>query len=392
MIVSGENQISKALGSRCEGSGFFFRTFVLAACVAMTCGVFVAPGDAVAQEVVVEFVDAEELDFGIRLRDPDGKKLVPETLVGVWVDGSDQKTDPKILGKTTVQGDFVLFTPRFPLRRGKSYVVVCAGGKDGGGISTVLDVPAKESKPTTIEAIYPSAERIPENLLRFYVQFSAPMRKGDIYKHIQILKEDGNPVDLPFLEIEQELWSRDSTRLTLLLDPGRIKRGLKPREDMGPILESGRRYSLVIDGKWKDANGKPVGDDVTKQFLAIDEDRVQPNPSKWKVVAPKSDSKQALTVTFVGSLDWSMLFRSISVFDSESKEVAGSISVSEHESVWTFVPEQEWAKGKYSISVDPNLEDAVGNSVGRQFDVDVFKKTEPSAAAANVAVPFSINE
>ena len=63
---------------------------------------------------------------------------------------------------------------------------------------------------------------------------------------------------LPFVELEQELWNRDQTRLTLLFDPGRIKRGVKPNVDMGPVLLEGHRYTLVIDRDLKDANGAPL--------------------------------------------------------------------------------------------------------------------------------------
>jgi len=160
---------------------------------------------------------------------------------------------------------------------------------------------------------------------------------------------------------------------------------------MGPILLSGRKYSLVIDGKWKDANGNPIGDDVVKQFRAIDEDRTQPNPSNWKLTAPKSGSQDPLTIAFESPLDWSMLFRSISVLNPEGKNIAGSISVSDNETVWAFVPEESWSKGKFSISIDPNLEDPTGNSVGRPFDVDVFEKTESPDSGDRRSISFSIN-
>ena len=45
-----------------------------------------------------------------------------------------------------------------------------------------------------------------------------------------------------------------ATRFTLLFDPGRIKRGLKPAQRrVGPVLEEGKSYTLVIDRGWTDA-------------------------------------------------------------------------------------------------------------------------------------------
>ena len=62
----------------------------------------------------------------------------------------------------------------------------------------------------------------------------------------------------PFLELDEELWSPDGTRFTLIFDPGRIKRGLKPREEVGPVLEAGKSYSLVIDRRLARRIGKPA--------------------------------------------------------------------------------------------------------------------------------------
>src|SRR5205809_756454 len=127
-----------------------------------------------------------------------------------------------------------------------------------------VDSPAKYSKqfaipapprsePTKVTAVYPSADTLPDNQLRFYLHFSAPMSRGEAYSRVKLLKEDGQPVSFPFLELDEELWDKSGKRLTLLFHPGRVKRGLKPREEFGPIMESGHKYTLVIDKGWLDA-------------------------------------------------------------------------------------------------------------------------------------------
>ncbi len=73
--------------------------------------------------------------------------------------------------------------------------------------------------------IYPTSSELPENLLKFYIHFSQPMSRGQAYRHIKLLKADGKAVDGAYLEIGEELWDASSTRFTLLLEPGRIKRG-----------------------------------------------------------------------------------------------------------------------------------------------------------------------
>jgi hypothetical protein len=47
-------------------------------------------------------------------------------------------------------------------------------------------------------------------------------------------------------------------RLTLFIDPGRIKRGVLPLEEVGPALEEGKRYTLMIDRDLKDGTGNPL--------------------------------------------------------------------------------------------------------------------------------------
>jgi hypothetical protein len=71
---------------------------------------------------------------------------------------------------------------------------------------------------------------------------------------------------LPFLEIDEELWDDSMTRLTLFIEPGRIKRGVKPLEDIGPALEEGKSYTLVIDAAWQDGHGRSLKESFRKQF------------------------------------------------------------------------------------------------------------------------------
>ena len=61
--------------------------------------------------------------------------------------------------------------------------------------------------------------------------FDAPMSRGEAYRHIHLVDaKTGREVEAPFLELGEELWDGDFRRFTLLCDPGRVKRGLKPRE------------------------------------------------------------------------------------------------------------------------------------------------------------------
>ena len=82
--------------------------------------------------------------------------------------------------------------------------------------------------------IYPSTDVLPANLLKFYLQFSRPMRETDaIFDHIRIIDDQGNVIEDPWRRAP--LWSNDGTRLTLLIHPGRIKTGVNLNLDLGPL-------------------------------------------------------------------------------------------------------------------------------------------------------------
>ncbi len=308
-----------------------------------------------------------------------GNVAHPEsTVLKVWLRPANIDVDPPMMGAMQRVDGGLVFKPRFPLRPNTEFIVAVQQNASLKPFHLKVSTPATEQPTTTINAVFPSSSVLPENTLKFYICFSAPMRKGEIYDFIKLRQVDGAEIELPFLEIEQELWSRDSTRLTLLLDPGRIKRGLKPREEMGPIFVSGKSYELVVDGAWPDARGVELGKTFVKQFRVSDEDRTQPDPRRWKVVHPKVASDDPLVLEFSEPLDHPMLQRAIRVVDANGDSVAGKLNLSDHEKRWSFVPDGLWRRGEYSVLIDENLEDNAGNSIGRAFDIDVFNETESS--------------
>ena len=77
---------------------------------------------------------------------------------------------------------------------------------------------------------YPSALEVPENHLRLYIVFSAPMGLGAGSPYIRLVDEHGGPLADPFLPLDVDLWNEDRTRFNVLDAPGRVKRGNLPNE------------------------------------------------------------------------------------------------------------------------------------------------------------------
>jgi hypothetical protein len=303
---------------------------------------------------------------------------------------------PALLGTWRVDGDKLRFEPRFPLQKGLTYRVtfspsgLTATGTSDKPLSATVSIPKPASKPSTVvSAVYPSSDRLPENQLKFYIHFSAPMARGGIYEHIRLLNENGKPVFQPFLEVDEELWDATGKRITLLIDPGRIKHGLKPREEFGPVLESGKRYTLVIKNTWTDAAGEPLKAELRKTFTAGPAEETPPDPKEWKLTAPATE-KDAVTLRFPKPMDHALLHRAIVVRDARGAEVDGDVSIADEERTWQFRPAKNWAAGKYRVEVDSILEDRAGNGVGRPFEVDVLRPPTRVIESKKVDLPFTV--
>lgn len=308
---------------------------------------------------------------------------------------------PAMLGRYRVEANAIYFEPQYPLVPGLSYqasfrpaelpVRLPVNQDSQRELAAVVRVPTRSLTPTTVVThVYPTADVLPENLLKFYVHFSAPMSRGHIYDHIRLLGEGGKQVELPFLEIDEELWDDSMTRLTIFIDPGRIKRGVLPLEDVGPALETGKRYSLVIDSMWKDGAGIPLKASFQKQFLVGAPDRVPPDPSQWQVQLPASGTQNPLVVLFPEPMDNALTRRVIHITDASGKTLAGQIELNDQERRWSFQPLGPWIRGQHQLVVQTTIEDLAGNNIGKPFDVDLFEGVQRRLTTATVKLPLRI--
>jgi hypothetical protein len=253
-------------------------------------------------------------------------------------------------------------------------------------IISTFKLPTENRPPTTIIAhIYPSADLLPENLLKFYIHFSAPMSRGRIYDHINLLDERGTAVELPFLEIDEELWDPSMKRLTLFIDPGRIKRGVKPLEEVGPALEQGKQFTLVIDKAWRDTSGQPLKEGFRKTFRVGPPDREPPDPARWKIDAPRAGTREPLRATFPKPMDHALALRMIRLAN-----VDGTPALEDQERLWKFTPAADWHAGPYKLQVQATIEDLAGNNIGKPFEVDVFESVDTSITNTVVEIPFNV--
>ena len=268
-----------------------------------------------------------------------------------------------VVGMYSVESGVLQFRPRFPLSPGVRYRAVFRP-PTGSAIEVFFDGPKKPTEISTrIEHVYPSASVLPSNILKLYIVFSAPMSRGEAWKRIHLLDDHNHSVKNAFLEIDQELWDSENRRLTVLFDPGRIKRDLAPNLQIGVPVMEGRRYMLTIDGAFPDARGVPLVEGVQKQFRGGPADRTPLDPSRWRIQPPQAGSRSGLIVSFPKPLDYALLQRMIEVVGR-----AGTIEIQGEETEWVFTPVNPWTPGSYKLSIDTRLEDTSGNRIGRLFD------------------------
>lgn len=232
-----------------------------------------------------------------------------------------------------------------------------------GNVSACVQATA----PGNVE-LYPSAGQLPENLLRLYLYF--PRRMGPYVSSSDLKLFDGNGDEVAeaLLPTRYELWSPDRSRLTVLLNPGRVKTGLSAHEALGRALVAGQRYTLVVPGALADARGCRLGEDIKFTFSAGPPDLERPSPANWIVGTPQVATTNPLSVDLLSMHDHLSMAYRLRVIRADGEVVAGKIDVLANEQIWQFTPTEPWAEAAYSITIDDRLEDVAGNRPGMLFD------------------------
>ena len=245
----------------------------------------------------------------------------------------------------------------------------CVAAATFSGVGLRSASAARGGGPAVV-GISPSADSLPANLLRFYIEFSSPMRLNEAGAHLALLDARGVEVRNVFLRYKEELWDGRRRRLTVFFDPGRIKRGLRPNLEPGMPLAVGRRYTLRVRAGWRDATGAPLAQPFSKTFTVIAPLRTRLEVSEWRISNPRIGTHDSLVVTVPRPLDHALALRLIGVEDAAGTPLRGSIALENHDRRIVLRPSRAWRRGEYHLVVGGTLEDIAGNSVQRAFDVD----------------------
>jgi hypothetical protein len=291
---------------------------------------------------------------------------------------------PPMAGRLAADGGDACFVPRFGFTDGTAYAVTVDGEPAG-----VLTRPRPARAATAhVLAIHPAAAQVPRNLLRCYIWFSAPMSDGDAAGHVALADDAGAPLPGALLPAEHELWDGGRRRLTVLLDPARIKRGLAGHRAAGYPLRAGQPVRLIVDAGFRDATGTPLRAGAEQRYLVGPDERRRVEPAAWTLEVPAAGGTGPLRVTFDRPLDHGLLARCLHVTGPGGGRVDGTPQAGPEDRSWRLVPRRPWAAGPHRLVVDPVLEDLAGNSARRVFDRDLGRPADDPRAAGYITVSF----
>jgi hypothetical protein len=375
---------------------------ILAVAAAIACGregptpapsprlTFAVSKDSSDTRVRVTGLDAANLRA---LRDSAAHAGFWSSLLRVTVAGNDSVP---IVGRYSASDSSIEFQPMFAFDRGRAYdarfdLSRLPHSRSDPPLRETFKLPAGGSvATTTVTRVFPSSDTLPENHLRFYIEFSAPMSRQPGIDFVHLIDDAGREVPHAFLPLDADFWNPDHTRFTVFLDPGRVKQGILPNEQLGRPLRVGRRYSLVVDSTWRDARGLPLARRFRREFRVGPSVLVPIALADWKVSPPKSGTRDPLVVSFPRPLDYALLHRAVGIEMFGRGRVEGAIGVVDDEREWRFTPSEAWRAGRYQLVVFSFLEDVAGNRVGQAFEVDMFERVDSTSASERHTISFIV--
>jgi hypothetical protein len=216
--------------------------------------------------------------------------------------------------------------------------------------------------------VFPSGTELPQNLLRMHLYFDEAPNVDAVASAVRLLGKDGHEIAHPFLDLHDGLWDATGTRMTLLLYPGRIKSGLAARDTLGPSMQAGRAYQLVLDMGRLFGDAAPASNLHTTTFNVIGPLESALDASAWELKPPAEGSSQPLRLAFKRPLDRMNLEHAFALLSPGGGQLPFGLTVSAFEHEVMLLPTQPWPSGEHVLHVSHELEDVAGNRLAQTFE------------------------
>lgn len=224
--------------------------------------------------------------------------------------------------------------------------------------------------------ISPSGAEVPANLLRLEVRFDHPM-PGISRQALTLRDGSGRPIAEALLDIA--LPDSDESQLAVLMQPGRIKRGVGPNLALGPPLHEGETITLEV-------NDPRLAMPLTRSWRVTAPVTHQLATTEWAVQTPAPLSRAPLVLALSSAINASAV-NLIAVAGANGQRVRGHAVLAAGETEWRFAPAQPWQPGSYQVRVHPALEDPAGNRVCAGFEARLQSQ---AACSSSTNIPFRV--
>lgn len=176
---------------------------------------------------------------------------------------------------------------------------------------------------------------------------------------LQLVTPEGLLVSDAFLLLNEELWSPDGRRLTVLMEPGRIKRGMGPDPAHEPALTPGRSYRLDV---------RTGGRVLSKVFDVLPPAMEPLLETHWQVRGPPVRSRRPLEVAFDRVMDDAIVAEEVQVQSADGLRLPGIQAVSDDGRRLVFHPVNRWEDAEYRLVFSRRFEDVCGNRLAEALD------------------------
>ena len=287
-----------------------------------------------------------------------------------------------ILGTLYKENQETVFKPLVPFNTNTNYTLLF-----NNKVLVFSIEPAVDRRIFKVTAIYPHTDKVPANVLKWYIQFSTPVNPVKIYNHITFLDDAGNPINRSILNLGAPLLSQDGTLLTVWVEPGRQKQLLGPNLELGAVFTPHTTYGLQIAKTLKDQEGNALGKSHLHTFTTTLPDTKKPSLEQWKIIAPQASQLSTLKIKINDHLDYGSLINALSI-QYEGKSLEGTLAWDGVEKLIEFTPITNWKKGSYTIYIKVTLEDTAGNNLQHLFDRPLNEARQETALQELV---FTVN-
>lgn len=227
--------------------------------------------------------------------------------------------------------------------------------------------------------IHPAGPTVPENLLRFELRFDQPQRLPFDVERLKLLDGDGLEIQHALLDVA--LPDAAGRRITVLLDPGRVKTGVGPNLEAGRALKEGSTISLRVSGSG------PGAAPVVKTWRVLAAVSRPLQPELWQLSSPRPGTRDELSVDMRAPIS-SVGERLIAVLDGHGRRVDGTVALGRDDATWRFKPARPWATGRHRLVAHPGLEDPAGNRYCAAFEAPI----RSAATCAGASLEFTLKD